>query len=110
MVGSEIEEERLRADTGFARPRRKPTVAAGRKQLPRGKRIGEISVENLVTDPMSQRPVLQRNDDLDTAIEIPRHQVRASDEGVFDPAVSEVPDPTVFQEAADDAANANPVA
>src|SRR5262245_13185106 len=70
--GSEIEEERLRGDTRLAGFRRQPTVAPGSKQLARGKRVGKICVENLVADPMSQRSILQRNDNLDAAIEIPR--------------------------------------
>src|SRR5690606_4936975 len=51
-----------------------------------------------------------RKEDLDTPVEVARHQVRRPDKDLLVAAVAEVVDPRVLEEPADDRADRDPVA
>src|SRR5690349_14909910 len=67
--------------------------------------IAEIRVEDFFTHAGDVALADQREEDLDAVIEIPLHQVGASEVDFFIAAVVEVKDAAVFKESTDDAEN-----
>src|SRR5215472_10158844 len=72
--------------------------------------VCEIGRQNLLRDALAQGWILQREEHLDTLIQIARHPVRAAQINLRLAAVLEIKDAAVLQEAAYDAAHANPAA
>src|SRR5262249_17826264 len=90
-------------------PRAKLHPASFRAQLPRGAVVGEPDVER--ADDLLLRPtVLDRSDELDSMVEVARHQVRAAEEELRLRAGVEDEEAAVLEDAAGDAAHAAPLA
>ena len=64
--------------------------------------IAKLHRENRFDNCLPQRRVLDRVDDFDTPVKVPRHEIGAPEKNLLVPAVAEVIDPRVFEEPADD--------
>jgi hypothetical protein len=102
-----MEQDRLRVDRQLAIRRRQSHVRSVRPQLARLDVVGQIGTQNLVPDARDETEVAHRRHDLDAPVQIARHQVGAADVRLVIAAVGEPPQPTVLEEAPDNAAHTN---
>src|SRR4029079_3507948 len=73
-------------------------------------RIGQVHLQNRMTDPISQKSVPNRTQHFNALIKIARHPVGASGIDLFRPAIEKIIDAAVLQEAAHDTAHTNAAA
>src|SRR3954468_18077265 len=78
-------------------------------KIPRAAGVPEKGVEDCI-DLGAEARILHRNEDLDSAVEIPRHQVGATDRCRRPVSCLERKDPAVLEEASQNAANSDPIA
>src|SRR5262245_25240982 len=72
-------------------------------ELARLHRIAELDAQDAVAHLRPQRWIVEREDDLDTPIQVTRHQVGTAQVDLLIAAVAEVVGAAVLQEAPDDA-------
>ena len=65
--------------------------------------IGEVGVKDVAAEVVDQFGIAHGKNNLDSAVEVSRHQIGAAEIDLFLASISEIVDSTVFEEAADDA-------
>src|SRR5438093_2012320 len=100
----EVDEHLMAGGAAVARPARDiGPVGLHRPRAATGRQLGIEHGPQL----LAERGILDGNDHLDTALEVPLHAVRRADQALLFPPVVEVVDAGVLEEAADHADDAD---
>src|SRR5438045_1325884 len=97
----------LAVESFFCRTGLDPFVKAVRPQRARVDVVAQVSIKNFLLQVLFEPGIVDRTDDLNAAVQITRHPVRAADINLFITVVREIQDAAVLKKASDDAAHSD---